>query len=239
MNKLLNILFFIYIKFASKFFGVKYIFHLRPILESNFKKTFKFVQVGANDGKSFDYLYDFVTVRESVGLVIEPISQYFKELKKNYRDYQNIRCLNVAIHATFHQVGVFKINPEFEYLYPDWVRGSASFNSTHLTNCVAKVNFDHLVEERVEAKNISKILEENSFTVNLDYLQIDTEGYDYEVLKQIDFNIFKPSIIRYEFVNLTEEEKDKSKNLLKAYNYYLFDEGSDKIAINVNKVKLF
>lgn len=239
MTKLLNILFFIYIKFGSKYFGIKYTFQLRPILDGNFGKTFKFVQVGANDGKSFDYLYDFVTVRNSVGLVIEPIAEYFKELEKNYKDYHNIKCLNVAVHATLIQIGIFKINPEFEHLYPDWVRGSASFNSTHLTNCVAKVDFDHLLEESVKAKNINKILEENSFTVDVDYLQIDTEGYDYEVLKQIDFKIFKPSIIRYEFVNLTEEEKYKSNNLLKANNYYLFDEGSDKIAINFKKVKFF
>lgn len=239
MNKLLNILFFIYVNFASKYIGVKYIFHLRPILENNFKKTFKFVQVGANDGKSFDYLYDFVTVRNSIGVVIEPIAQYFKELKKNYKDCQNIKCLNVAVHATLSQVVIFKINPEFEQLYPDWVRGSASINSTHITNCIANVNFDHLVEELVQAKNINKILEENSLNINVDYLQIDTEGYDYEVLNQINFNLFKPSIIRYEFVNLTEEEKGKSKILLKAHDYYLFDEGSDKIAINFNKVKIF
>lgn len=239
MIKLLNILFLMYTKFTSKYLGVKHVFQLQTILESNFKNIFKFVQVGANDGKSFDYLYDFVVVKRSVGLVIEPISQYFKELKNNYKNYPNIKCVNVAIHATLKHTGIFKINPEFEYLYPDWARGSASFNSTHLTNCVAKIRFDHLIEEIVKAKTINEILIENFFTTDVDYLQIDTEGYDYEVLRQVDFCLFKPNIIRYEFVNLTDEEKDKSKILLKGRNYYLFDEGTDTIAVNLNKIRVF
>jgi FkbM family methyltransferase len=239
MIKLVNILLLIYIKFIGKYLGIKHIFRLQPILESNFKNVFKFVQVGANDGKSFDYLYDFVTGRSSVGLVMEPVEQYFKELKSNYNDFPNIKCINVAVHDTLSEVGIFKINPEFEHLYPDWVRGSASFNSSHLTNCLAKVDFEHLTEETVQAKNINKILEESFLPGSVDYLQIDTEGYDYKVLRQIDFSIFKPSIIRFEFVNLTDEEKDKSNKLLKIYNYYLFDEGNDKIAIDFNKVKLY
>ena len=48
------------------------------------------------------------------------------------------------------------------------------------------------------------------------------EGFDYEVLKMIDFTTIKPSIIKYEFVNLSHEDQYASKALLKQYGYYLF-----------------
>lgn len=43
-----------------------------------------FIQVGANDGISFDNLYEFVTSHKSRGLVIEPLPHYFNRLRLNY-----------------------------------------------------------------------------------------------------------------------------------------------------------
>ena len=57
------------------------LFSSKKILEYNFRNKINFIQVGANDGVSFDFLFDFLNTRNSEGLVIEPIKEYFLELK--------------------------------------------------------------------------------------------------------------------------------------------------------------
>ncbi len=42
-----------------------------------------------------------------------------------------------------------------------------------------------------------------------------TEGYDYEVLKQIDLERFRPSLVIYEYIHLSDDAKLASKNCLR------------------------
>ena len=63
---------------------------------------------------------------------------------------------------------------------------------------------------------------------DLDYLQIDTEGFDFQILKMIDFKAISPKLIRFEYANLSESELSESKEILK--NYTLEQDGSDVFA---------
>lgn len=71
----------------------------------------------------------------------------------------------------------------------------------------------------------------------IDYLEIDTEGYDLEVLKMMDFPIFKPSIIKYEHVSLGEKELADSKKLLIDEGYTLFRRGNDILGFDLRQIK--
>lgn len=74
---------------------------------------FAFLQVGANDGKSFDFLYDFVVNRNSKGIVIEPIREYFEELYETYRLYPEILKINKAVNIKTGSVSLYKIDSNF------------------------------------------------------------------------------------------------------------------------------
>ena len=50
---------------------------------------------------------------------------------------------------------------------------------------------------------------------NIDLLQIDTEGYDDEVIYNSNLEFFKPKYINFEYHNLSE---NKFKNLIKFLN---------------------
>jgi len=52
---------------------------------------------------------------------------------------------------------------------------------------------------------------------------IDTEGYDYEVLKQIDFQRFRPSLVIYERVHLSDAAKKASVDMLNKAGYDVFN----------------
>lgn len=210
----------------------------KNLMESNFKANafFTFIQVGANDGISFDSLYDFVKKRKASGLVIEPINKYFNELVKNYEYNNKITCINEALHPTKKDILIFKVLDNAIQNYPDWVKGIASLNVDHLKKHNIKI--EDIEEEKVKANTFSIIIKNNYKHQNLDYLQIDTEGFDLEVLKMFDFNKFKPSIIKYESVNLSSYDFRESVRLLKSKGYYVFKEMNDNIAVNLSTVRL-
>lgn len=210
----------------------------RQILELNFKinSKFTFIQVGANDGVSFDFLYDFVTKRNSTGIAIEPIEQYFKELEFNYSKHHNIKAINKAVHPTDKQIVVYKINDKAKYKYPDWVKGIASLDPNHhkKTNILS----EDIEEEIVSSDTLSNIIRDSYKLNKLDYFQIDTEGFDFEILKMVNFNKLRPSIIKYESVNLSDEQKMSSILLLKKERYYVFNEYGDTIGVDLRKIKI-
>lgn len=63
-------------------------------------------------------------------------------------------------------------------------------------------------------------------------LTIDTEGYDYEIIKQVFLTEIKPKIILYEHKLLSIKDRTDSKKLLKncGYNVKELDTG-DRLCI--------
>lgn len=212
------------------------LFSSKKILENNFRNKINFIQVGANDGVSFDFLFDFLNTRDSEGVVIEPIKEYFLELKKNYSQNNNIVKINKAIHNSEKKISIYKIDPNAVYKYPDWVRGIASLDQSHHK----KLNIESkdIINEIVEADSFMNVMNQNLKNFDLDYLQIDTEGFDYEILKMINFSIIKPKLIKFESVNLSISDKQSANLLLVCNGYYLFDELGDTVAIDLKRIKL-
>lgn len=238
-----NFLFILIIKISNKFgralFLKRKTFSSKYILERNFpeKEGFNFIQVGANDGISFDFLYSFVVKRKSKGVVIEPVFDYFEELQYNYKEFPEIIKINKAVHPFEKEIVINKISPNAIDKYPDWVKGIASIDVKH--HLKTGIDSRDIVQEKVEASTLMNILETNFDSLFLDYFQIDTEGFDFEVVKMIDFGAIKPRMIKYESVNLSKEDQYKLKILLEKNGYYLFQEFGDTVGVNLGKIKLY
>lgn len=103
-------------------------------LARNSSKVF-FLQIGANDGKRFDPIWDFVNAnRETVsGVVVEPVQEYFEELQNHYHDFTNIVAINAAIHNTKQRMDMYVVDPKKTSGFDAWVKGIASFNANHHT----------------------------------------------------------------------------------------------------------
>jgi len=242
MNYLKNQLLILVIKISNKFgrgfILKKKIFSSQRILERNFpkKREFSFIQVGANDGISFDFLYEFVISRKASGLVIEPVIDYFKELVINYDDYPGIIKINKAVHSFEKSKKIYKIKESRKQKYPDWVRGIASFDENHHKK--TNISKEDMEVENVLADTLMNIITDSYSNKKIDYFQIDTEGYDLEILKMLDFGIIKPSIIKYEHVNLEEVDVTASIKFLNGKGYSLFNEGNDTLGIDLHRIKL-
>lgn len=224
------------LKIKSKYFIIS--LSSKEILERNYKKgyNFSFIQVGANDGKSFDFLYEFVSNRKSKGIVIEPIAEYFDELDKNYAFNEQIITINKAIHPVEKKVTLYKVNPNNKDKYPEWVKGIASLDPNHHKKL--NVQSDDMIEEEVEAIPLMNVISSSLKNNRLDYFQVDTEGFDYDVIKMLNFNVVQPKIIKYESVNLKEEQQVELISFFKSKGYYVFKEVNDTLAINLKNTWL-
>ena len=63
------------------------------------------------------------------------------------------------------------------------------------------------------------LLEKHNIT-SFDVLKIDAEGHDYQIFNQLDLNKFRPKLIRLEWVNLNDEQKQNILTSFEVHKYY-------------------
>lgn len=105
-------------------------------------KELNFIQIGANDGKRFDPIHEFIKYNKHFveGLVVEPVKDYYNQLCETYKEYPKIKPLNLAIHNSLKKTFIFKVGKEFEAKVPEFALGIASFDNEHhkKTNIASK-----------------------------------------------------------------------------------------------------
>ena len=234
INKLLGR--FGYILFNKKFLNKRY-FHIshsniyEHLILKHLHSDFFFVQIGANDGIRNDPIFSIVTKFNLSGIVMEPVPDIYQKLKKNYIDYPNVKPLNLAIHKSLKETLIYQVDPAIEK-YGEKTKGTPSFFKEH--HKLTGVDERDIIEIPVKCLTLDELINKNGLK-NIDLLQIDTEGYDYEVIKMIDFTNIKPKIISFEhgvrmgimsYAQLAELEK------------LLFDQGY-KILVDEHDVRAY
>lgn len=71
-----------------------------------------------------------------------------------------------------------------------------------------------------QTRNINSLLQELRIE-SLDFLQIDTEGYDAEIILTLDLDVRSTSIINFEHSHLSNQVKKKLYKLLESHGYLL------------------
>jgi FkbM family methyltransferase len=204
-----------------------------PLLYRRLAKApdFFFVQIGANDGVFADPIREFVTRNNAAGIVVEPLKDFFARLVFNYRDFPRVKPVNVAIHESAKSIGIHRVDPTQSARMGDWTQGIASFKESH--HRINQVPDDVMVTETVQCVTLTELLEQHGVR-KLDLLQIDTEGYDYEIIKMIDFGVCKPAIIRFEHGlpahTMSVGDFKQCAALLMDHGYYVITEPYDAIA---------
>lgn len=193
------------------------------------------VQIGSNDGKTGDPLYPLLQKHKNwKALFVEPVPYSFNKLKSNYPDTQRFQFENVAINEgqamTFYWVDAAakKTHPDLPY----WFDQLGSFDKEHITK-----HFDGKLEPFIkstvlEGINLKKLFERNEVS-KISVLHIDTEGYDWKILSQLDLNRFEPKFILFEQTHLSATDKHDAIQFLSP-KYHLFSIGIDMLAVHKN-----
>jgi len=196
----------------------------------------KIIVIGANDGLSFDDLFQDINSELTEGILIEPSSRYFEQLVINIKNFPRLKAVKVALANEESLITLFQLNDSGLEKMPDWGSGLGSFSKDHLLK-FGNLSDRDLEEELVEGKPFKWLVQ--AFDLySVDYLQIDTEGFDSEIIKMIDFEIFSSKIIKFEIANLTKPEILDVSYILESNGYFLQKLKGDMIAY-CKKVDLY
>ncbi|GAB3198825.1 FkbM family methyltransferase [Pontibacter aydingkolensis] len=200
----------------------------------NLKNNLSIIQIGSNDGKTGDPLFSLINeYKDCTAIFVEPIPYLYLKLKQNYNFGSRFVFENIAINdgtkQTFYSVSEYAKDaiPNL----PSWYDQLGSFNKTNILNHLDGILEPYIKETIIEGSSLKQLLKKNQIN-RIDILHIDTEGYDWKILSQLDFEKYKPEIILYEHKHLSKKEKKASINSLKKHNYTIFKLGGDFLGCN-------
>ncbi len=189
-------------------------YHLRA------RPDFTFLQVGAYDGFVNDPIHPLVRTFGLRGFVVEPQVRILDALKANYAGYPQVLLVNAAI-ADANDMRDF-------YISAHGPIQQASFLRSHLLK--HGVAADQIVSVKVRCVTIASLLREHGLD-RCDLLQIDAEGYDYQIVRTIDFEAAKPLVIRFEHAHMTDDQCNDCIELLASHGFRFITERRDIIAL--------
>lgn len=185
-----------------------------------------FVQIGAHDGVSFDPIRPFVEKFRWRGLLVEPQPKVFQKLVENYRSHPQLILENAAVaeqdgSAVLYMFAETPGIPEHASMLASFRRGALEANGHGYSGPIKSLS--------VPAARLSTLLRKHRID-RVDILQIDTEGFDFQILKMIDFNLIKPELIHFENNFLTAAETADCNRMLARAGYRLLTLGIDSLA---------
>ncbi len=188
-----------------------------------------FCVVGANDGITNDHLYAFAKRHLWKGILVEPVPPYFAELKKAYEGLPVV-LENVAIHRTETKMTIHYLDAAKANL-PAWAKGVGSFDKTKLdTLSELPQRSDALSAVEVDCFPLETVVKRSGFD-RIDVFMIDVEGYDAEIVRQIDFDGWKVRVVIFEHKLLSKEDMADCLALLDAHGFQRVQDRYDVIAV--------
>ena len=189
------------------------------------------VQIGAHTGNLNDPVEKAIRTLGLSAILVEPQRREFEALTAHYADQPQVILERAAIASESGEATLYKVCPEFwaEHNFPAESASQISSLNREQIGAVVEIfggallrkdEAAYLHSEIVPAYTLALLLAKHG-TDRIDLLQIDAEGYDFEVIKMIDWQA-APAIINYETVNLSVPDRQSCWALLREKGYDLF-----------------
>lgn len=182
-----------------------------------------FLEIGAYDGITNSKTHQLANIGWE-GVYVEPIEEYAGICKKNH-SRNNVQVVCAAITDKDQKQTIYKGKLASTLLEDNKKAISASSSKKG-----GKFTF---TTEEVKTFSWDSFLQKFSIKVP-EILVIDAEGYDYKIIKQIDFNQFRPAIIFAEIFSanssfmskkaIDEGELIKQKLLNSGYHIWIIEQ---------------
>jgi FkbM family methyltransferase len=194
------------------------------------RRPLTFVQVGSNDGVVHDPIHHVIRACGWSGVLVEPLPPMYERLVANYAGVPNLAFENAAIGTVDGTSTLYSVDPRPGDPY--WIDQIASFDRATLEGHADRIVgvAERIVEFPVASLTLPTLIARHGLT-SVDLLHVDVEGYDYEVLKQIDFSSsWAPSFIIYEREHFDRDTDEAAHRLLRNAGYRLVDIWPDQFA---------
>jgi FkbM family methyltransferase len=213
---------------------------------SRFSKSMRkvtVVQIGANDGINNDPIHKFIRRDHWQGVLIEPQKYVFeKYLKPLHRKTKGIIVLNVGMDKKHGLKPIYKISVSNSR----WATGLATFDRKILEKAInsgyvevhakkegcplPENKNEYITEELVNCISAETLLKITAIE-KIDWLQIDTEGFDFEIIKMFNIDLTRPAVIVFENLHFSFPVKEECSDYLKLHGYTSRDFGANTLAM--------
>ena len=197
-----------------------------------YRPDVKFLQIGANDGEFGDICGPLARRYGWSGVAVEPVPEIFERLVATYDTFPKITPLNAAIGIRDGKAVFYKV----DHPHPA-AQQLGSFRKDvilkHAKDFKKKLGLileEVIVEIEVEVISVNTLLKDLS---DLSCMFVDAEGYDWEIINSIDFDLTHPDMIYFETAHV-HEHPEHIKKLFDNLEYTLYQFPYEAIAITNN-----
>jgi FkbM family methyltransferase len=168
------------------------------------KKNGYFIEIGAYDGVNMSNTYLLEYAYNWKGICVEANPLFYNKLVENRPNCINLDC------------AVFNEDDKTMDFINDDTGGCSGFVNTN-----SHTHILHKQIIKVNTKKLNTILDTNNAPKFIEFLSIDTEGSEYDILSAFDFSKYTFGYICVEH-NHIEKNRTKIRNLLVNNGYVYF-----------------
>ena len=227
---------------ADPAYGRSYVHLMQKVLHALARTVtdIRFLQIGGMDGKRFDPVYAFVKHYRWSGVILEPLPDLFAALRTNYADAPQVVLLNAALMAFDGEREMLRVSRAASRSgeVPDWAEGLGSFHPER--NALGGVGVEaglhaallrHSARETVSCLTLRSVMEKCGLK-RLDLLQVDAEGCELDIMRQVIEEGYRPRVIQLEHWALPDGERDALLSMLRELGYQVSLGEADLLAID-------
>jgi beta-1,4-mannosyl-glycoprotein beta-1,4-N-acetylglucosaminyltransferase len=191
-------------------------------------KKISIIQIGTNQAN--DSLYNYIisnNINLSIGIFVEPNSMFNEEIKKCYLKHKNIFIENIAI------VTDTSLNEIIMYYHT----GDPSYETTsckleHIVKHQQHYSEGEIKSFTVSCTTLKKLFEKYNIK-KIDWILLDVEGIDAEIINDFDWENYDIKRVEFEYIHLGEysthiENKFYSLGYKKVNSLHEFDWAFEK-----------
>jgi len=160
------------------------------------------ILIGANNGEIKDFLGDYLLLKNVSGILVEPVNEFFCQLEEKFILNERLILENSAIYTRNCKKNIFRI--ETNNNLPSWTRGLGSLKKQTVDmhgHDVREIK-EAIIKEKVNCVTFDTLLKKHNVGY-IHILQIDTEGFDFEIIMSINLSNTRPHLIIFEYLHLT------------------------------------
>lgn len=184
-----------------------------------------FIQIGAGAGdqdERTDYQDGFtkfvkknINIHNDKILIVEANPLNLDKLKICWTDYSNLKIFNLAIVDSKFE------DEHIKLYYTEDDKPCYQVTSIFKDHVIKHYPDSQILETKVESKKINDFLLQEVGREKIEYLAIDAEGIDFDLIMDLNFKKFDIKNISIEFIHLSRDKKKMiiSKLVENGYTY--------------------
>ena len=143
--------------------------------------------------------------------LIEANPKNISKLEESYKNFNNARILNLGVTA--------RKDNEITFFYTEDDAPYYMVCSTKINHVLKHYPNSKINEFKIKTVSVNNLFKDYIKEKNIDYLSIDLEGIDFEILMSINLNEYNIKNISIEYLHLNKKQKKQLVNYLLKYGY--------------------